>query len=67
MQLASGTKRGYRYDLSVGQGSYTVTAVPVEYEVTGSWSFYLDESGVIRGSPTKGKTPDINDRPISDQ
>lgn len=66
-ELASGTKRGYRYDLRVGHDSYIVTAVPIEYDVTGSWAFYLDESGVIRGSPTKGKTPGINDRPINNQ
>ena len=66
-ELASGTKRGYRYDVRVGKGSYTATAVPVEYDVTGSWSFYLDESGVIRGSPTKGRPAGINDPPIKDQ
>jgi len=66
-ELASGTKRGYRYDVRVGKDSYTVTAVPVEYDVTGSWSFYLDESGVIRGSPTKGRTAGIKDAPIRDQ
>lgn len=66
-ELAGGTKDGYRFDVRAGQDSYTATAVPLEYDVTGSWSFYLDESGVIRGTPTKGKTPDVNDRPISDQ
>lgn len=66
-ELASGTNRGYQYDIRVGKDSYTVTAVPLEYDVTGSWSFYLDESGVIRGSPTKGRTASINDSPIKDQ
>ncbi|HEX7774019.1 MAG TPA: hypothetical protein VF435_16470 [Pyrinomonadaceae bacterium] len=66
-ELASGTNRGYQYDIRVGKDSYTVTAVPLEYDVTGSWSFYLDESGVVRGSPTKGRTASINDSPIKDQ
>jgi competence protein ComGC len=63
-ELASGTKGGYRYDLRAAQDSYTATAVPVEYDVTGSWSFYLDQSGVIRGSPTRGRTAGVNDPPI---
>ena len=66
-ELASGTNQGYRYDLRAGDDSYAVTAVPVEYGVTGDWSFYLDESGVIRGSPTKGRTAGIKDAPIRDQ
>lgn len=65
--LASGTKDGYRYDVRIGKDSYTASAVPVEYDVTGSWSFYLDESGVIRGSPTKGRSVGVNDPPIRDQ
>ena len=63
-ELASGTKDGYRFDVRAGQDSYTATAVPLEYDVTGSWSFYLDQSGVIRGSPTKGRTAGVNDPPI---
>lgn len=66
-ELASGTKLGYRYEVRVGKDSYTATAVPLEYDVTCSWSFYLDESGVIRGSPTKGRTAGIKDAPIRDQ
>lgn len=66
-ELASGTYRGYRYDIRIGKDSYIATAVPLEYDVTGSWSFYLDESGVIRGSPTKGRPASINDAPIKDQ
>ena len=64
-QLASGTKSGYRYDVRVGKDSYSVIAVPVEYDLTGSWSFYLDESGVIRGSPSR--PAGVNDPPIKDQ
>jgi hypothetical protein len=66
-ELATGTKSGYQYDVRVGKDSYTATAVPVEYDITGSWSFYLDESGVIRGSPTKGRPAGITDAPIKDQ
>lgn len=63
-QLASGTKDGYRYQVNVGNDSFIAIATPVEYDVTGSWSFYVDQSGVIRGCVTRGKLPDINDRPV---
>lgn len=67
-ELASGIKDGYRFDVApAGQDSYTATAVPLEYDVTGSWSFYLDESGVIRGSASKGRTAGIDDAPVRDQ
>lgn len=65
--LASGAKNGYRFDVRVGKDSFTAIATPQEYDVTGSWSYYLDESGVIRGNVTKGKLPGINDAPIRDQ
>ena len=63
-ELASGVKDGYRIEVRVGQDSFTAIATPLEYNVTGSWSYYLDESGVIRGSSTKGKAPGKDDRPI---
>lgn len=65
--LASGAKNGYRFDVRVGKDSFTAIATPQEYDVTGSWSFYLDESGVIRGNVTKGKPPGVNDAPVRDQ
>lgn len=65
--LASGAKNGYRFDVRVGKDSFTAIATPQEYNVTGSWSYYLDESGVIRGNVTKGKPPGVNDAPIRDQ
>ena len=63
-ELASGTKNGYRYEVKVEKDSFTATATPLEYDVTGSWSYYVDESGVMRGSFTQGKLPGITDPPI---
>ena len=65
--LASGAKDGYRFDVRAGNDSFIAIATPHEYDVTGSWSYYLDESGIIRASVTKGRTPSINDAPIKDQ
>ena len=65
--LASGAKNGYRFDVRVGKDSFTAIATPAEYDVTGSWSFYLDESGVIRANVTRDRPPGVNDAPVKDQ
>ncbi len=59
--LASGLKSGYRITLGLAldefEGSYwawSATAWPVVYASTGVRSFYIDESGVIRGSDIVG-------------
>jgi hypothetical protein len=48
-ELGSGTKDGYRFELAPLEISFKLTAIPNQYGRTGDWSFYLDESGVIRG------------------
>jgi hypothetical protein len=65
--LASGAKNGYRFDVRVGKDSFTAIATPQEYDVTGSWSFYLDESGIIRANVAKDRPPSVKDAPIRDQ
>ena len=59
--LASGLKSGYNITLGLAttafDGSYwawSATAWPVVYASTGVRSFYIDESGVIRGSDVLG-------------
>lgn len=66
-KLASGVKDGYRYQVNVGNNYFTATATPLEYDVTGSWSFYVDQSGLVRGSVTQGKLPGVNDAAVRDQ
>ena len=62
-KLASGTKDGYRFDLSVKGKSYKVTAVPISYNETGSWSFYVDETGIVRGT-SLNRPANNNDPPV---
>src|ERR1044072_1614212 len=61
-ELGSGTKAGYRFVLAPLETSFKLTAIPVEYGRTGDWSFYLDESGVIRGQ-TSNREPNAQDPP----
>jgi prepilin-type N-terminal cleavage/methylation domain-containing protein len=46
--LGSGAKQGYNYVLNGTGNTFTATARPQAYEVTGTRSFYCDQSGVIR-------------------
>lgn len=70
--LADSEDKGYRFTLNVNKGKYSVQAIPSDYPLDKStgipsyyeYSFYLDESGVIRGA----KVPRIathDDPPIS--
>ena len=70
-ELARGTNYGYRFKVVVENTSYRATAVPVKYGWneggTGSWSFYLDESGVIRGNVKEGAEAHTQDPPLRHQ
>ena len=65
--LASGLKQGYRYTLIQGSGnprggiwSWSVTAWPMVYRSTGVRSFYIDSTGMIRGSDVGGGPTDLS-------
>jgi type IV pilus assembly protein PilA len=68
--LATGVKSGYKFTLTVmatdpagNVVSYAITAVPVTPGSTGQKSFYTDQSGTIRVSPSG--TADSSSPPIS--
>lgn len=53
--LGTGTKQGYNFNYTlVGPEQYTCAATPVTPNVTGSRTFFLDESGVIRLDDASG-------------
>jgi type IV pilus assembly protein PilA len=67
--LATGVKSGYKFTFSVvatdavgNVVSYSITAVPVTPGSTGQRSFYTDQSGTIRVSPSG--TADSSSPPI---
>ncbi len=66
--LAAGEKYGYRFSLTTvpfipGQGParFQVSAVPSRYGKTGKRSFYIDQSGSIRGEDHNGEPATIKD------
>ena len=53
--LGSGTKQGYVFTYArVNANQYTIVATPVTPNVTGTNTFFVDESGVIRFSNAAG-------------
>jgi hypothetical protein len=65
--LASGEKYGYLFSLTAIPASpghaarFQVSAVPRHYPKTGKRSFYLDESGVLRGADRQGAPATADD------
>ncbi|MFO7775824.1 MAG: prepilin-type N-terminal cleavage/methylation domain-containing protein [Candidatus Hydrogenedentota bacterium] len=52
------TTQGYEFEASPAEAdpTYTATAVPIVYGRTGHRSFYVDESGVIRGDGAESES-----------
>jgi type II secretory pathway pseudopilin PulG len=56
-ELAGGTKRGYHFKVEVGRDGddgWAGFAVPAEYGSTGVRSFFIDETGILRGEDSHG-------------
>jgi hypothetical protein len=68
--LATGLKYGYNYQIfttvwSAGMpATLRITATPQRYRKTGRRSFYIDESGVLRGSDKNGAAATVFDPEI---
>jgi type IV pilus assembly protein PilA len=56
--LATGVKSGYSFSWSGGgaTGTYSITAVPVALNTTGTIYYYTDQSLVIRSNPAGAAT-----------
>jgi hypothetical protein len=53
--LSEGLEQGYRFEVRANAKTFRGVAVPAEKDdklAYIGWSFYLDESGVIRGAHT---------------
>ena len=53
--LATGTKQGYVFTyVRTSANQYTLTATPVTANITGSNTFFIDETGVVRFTNAAG-------------
>ena len=65
--MANGVKDGYQFRISTAPGSTTepawfeIRGIPVEYGVTGKWSFYINETYVLRGADKGGAEANSDD------
>jgi hypothetical protein len=57
-------KKGYLLELNLIGGSYEARANPIEYGKTGKMSFFIDESGVLRGGDHGGGPATVSDKPV---
>lgn len=56
-----GKLTGYRFEVQVKQGGFQATAVPVQAGISGTRSFYIDETYVIHGEDKKGAPATASD------
>jgi hypothetical protein len=57
-------KYGYKIELTVLSNKFEATATPIEYGKTGRRSFYIDESGLLRGGDHAGGAATLSDKTI---
>jgi hypothetical protein len=66
--LGTGSKHGYTFEIQFNSGppsTFKIWANPQQYGVTGRRSFYIDETGVVRGADHGGQSAGPNDPPIT--
>lgn len=56
-------KYGYRFEVTASGDHFEATATPVEYGKTGKRSFFVDQSGVVRGDDHNGGPANVMDKP----
>ena len=66
-KLASGVKNTYRFDIKPNGMYFEVTATPTRESDTGSRSFFINETGVIRGAVKAGMAATAYDPPLSEK
>jgi hypothetical protein len=57
-------KYGYKYDVSATGAGFEATATPKEYGKSGKRSFFIDQTGVVRGDDHGGGAATVADKPV---
>jgi hypothetical protein len=58
---SSGKLTGYRFEVRVKPAHFEITAVPEKFGVSGTRSFYVDETNVIHAADKKGAPATASD------
>ena len=59
--FASGSKFGYAFVVTPTGSTYTATGTPVRYKKTGLRSYYIDQTGLLRGADNNGEVATASD------
>lgn len=57
-------KYGYRFELTASGNTFEAIATPVEYGKSGRLSYFVDQSGVVRGGDHGGGSASVADKPV---
>jgi len=57
-------RSGYKFELNISGDTFEVSAVPLEYGKTGSISYFIDSTRVLRGGDRNGASATSSDPPI---
>lgn len=58
-------KTGYKFDLTVSGDKFELSAVPLEYGKSGTLSFFIDQTFILRGGDRSGAAATASDPPIN--
>lgn len=58
---SAGKLTGYRFDVQVKRGGFEITAVPEKAGITGTRSFFVDETNVMHGADKNGARATASD------
>lgn len=56
--------KSYKFEIEITADGYAITAVPVEYGKSGKMSYFMDQTGVIRGADHGGNSASASDPPV---
>jgi len=57
-------KYGYKFDVNATGAAFEATATPKEYGKGGKRSFFIDQTGVVRGDDHGGGAATVGDKPV---
>jgi hypothetical protein len=58
-------KYGYKFEVTTSAHGFEVVAMPAEYGKSGKRSFFIDQSGIVRGDDHGGGPATIADKPVN--
>jgi hypothetical protein len=56
--------QNYKFEIMITADGYAITAVPVEYGKSGKLSYFMDQTGIIRGGDHAGNPASASDPPL---